>query len=399
MTSLAVEQQLILASVRGAFGQDPPPVDQRVDWGRVLKLAEDQGLAALVHRGLTTLGVKVPHSVRAALRARHAQAALTTKLRLEPTLHSALATLKSLGLEPIVLKGAALAYLVYPSAAHRTLIDIDLLLPSDEIDRAGRGLVDVGFATASASLQGGHHHLPPYVLPQAQIAVELHHHLLPRPNPYAIGMDQLRDRSQFRDIAGIQARVLAPADTLHHVCIHLAYGHRYGWFPLRSLVDVLAISTHAGLDWDVFVSDVQSSRTSGAVYWPLRLSRQWLGAPIPEPVLAHLAPPQSTRRLIEPVLESAYILDNRAPPGWGTEVLYNLLRELSLHAGCSVPEQADAVCRSLFPSPEAISHLPPRLTRSRLRYAAYLGGPARVARGVVALCRLLAQLPRAVEPR
>jgi hypothetical protein len=399
MTRLTPEQQFVLASMTRVFGQDKPGAEPRVDWEQVLTLAENQGLAALVYLSLAGLSDQPPDKIRTSLRAQHAQAALFTKLRFEPTLRCALETLDRLGLEPLVLKGAALGYLVYPRPSHRTLVDIDLLLPSQEIECAGRGLVDAGFRIASVSLQDGHHHLPPFYLPDHQVALELHHHVLPQPNPFKIDLEQLMARSQFGQVAGIQTRVLSPEDALHHICVHLSYGHRYRWFPLRSLVDILALSTRMAdaLDWDVFEKAVWSSRTSGAVYWPLRLSRQWLGAPIPDPVLASLAPPPDIRRLLEPVLESSYTLDNQAPAGWGTDVLYNLLRELSLHAGCSVREQVEAVRRGLFPAPDGISHLPPQLTRSRLRYAAYLGGPGRVARGVVAVCRLLAQLPKAVE--
>lgn len=233
------------------------------------------------------------------------------------------------------------------------------------------------------------------VTPNRQCVIELHHHILSEENPYAIDMDGMWRRAQYHDVAGAQVRVLAPADMLIHVCIHAAFGHRYEFFPLRTLVDVLGLtsSSRLSLDWDVVLDSVRATRSAGGVYWPLRLSRHWLGAPVPDRVLAALAPPAPMRRLMEPVLESSYVLDGQAPPEWGAKVLYRLLREISLYGGCSAPQQMGAAVRGLFPATDDITHLAPDVTQSRLRYAAALWNPPRLARGAMALGRHLARLP------
>jgi hypothetical protein len=177
--------------------------------------------------------------------------------------------------------------------------------------------------------------------------------------------------------------------------VHLAYGHRYQWFSLRTLTDILALTSGPEpVDWDLLIEIVRQSGTSGSVYWPLRLGHVWLGAPIPEFVLTRLAPPRLMRRPIHRVMESPYFLDGQAPDGLGASVLYNLVRELSLHVGCSVREQLAAARRCLFPSPDAVAHLPEAVSQSPLRYAAYLVDPRRVARGLMAAWRLMVGLPQ-----
>jgi hypothetical protein len=175
--------------------------------------------------------------------------------------------------------------------------------------------------------------------------------------------------------------------------VHLAYGHRYRWYPLRTLTDILALTSRGSdpVDWDVLLDTAKRTRTAGAIYWPLRLGQRWLDAPVPEHVLTRLAPPAATRRLIERVLETSYVLDDRTPPEWGANVLYNLVRELSLYGGCSGSAQAGAVITTLFPPRHAIRHLSEDVTRSHLRYAAHWWNPPRLVRGMVAFSRLVAQ--------
>jgi hypothetical protein len=184
------------------------------------------------------------------------------------------------------------------------------------------------------------------------------------------------------------ARVLASADALFHACIHLAFGHRYQWFPMRTLVDILAMSVWSDLDWDLLVGTTLESRAAGAVYWPLRLSRDWLGARVPRQVLRRLQPGSHLMRIIKPVIQSTYALDGAAPSA-AANVLYNAIRELSLFTGCSTKVQLAAVLRALFPTPNGVGHLSSDLTRSHWRFWAYLCRPQRLARGAWAIGQFL----------
>src|SRR5436309_36994 len=81
----------------------------------------------------------------------------------------------------------------------------------------------------------------------------------------------LRARSRATRIAETPARVLAPVDALLLTCVHLAYAHRYRWFALRGLADVLVLAAgRAGeLDWRRFVVATGDAGADGAAYWPL----------------------------------------------------------------------------------------------------------------------------------
>jgi hypothetical protein len=345
--SLALEQRIIVDSIRRAV--DPACSVSRglpVDWEAALELAWGQGLAPLVYSGLSSTDLPVPDGVQAVLRAGYQGASVRTEVWVEPTLRRALEALGAAGLEPVVLKGCALAYLAYPEPAHRTLSDVDLLLPPDQLGRASDVLLGLGFWLDGADPQPTHH-LRPHHAPGGWPSVELHHHVLPEPNPYAIDAAQLSARSLVERVAGVEARVLAPTDALLLACVHLSFAHRYRWFPLRNLTDILAITTRwtDGLDWASFLETVRHARAAGAVYWPLRFAARWLRAPIPEHVLSGLAPPAAIRELMAAVAEPRYVMNDQVPMKRGRGLLYSPLVELSLRGGCPPSEQVGFMLR------------------------------------------------------
>ncbi len=400
MAKLSPEQRVIMAAIARAFGRELGAVDDRLDqasviWQIVLDLAARGGLGPIVYAGLQSLDRSVPEAFRSQLRMGYLGSVARTEAFLEPTLRRLLEELGTVGVEPIVLKGAALAYTAYPDPVWRTMGDIDLLLPHGELERAKDVLRELGYLTQGADAEPDHHHLLPRYAPDWRLGVELHHHLLPESNPYLLSLEDCWSRRRTVEIAGVRSDILASVDALHFACLHMGYAHRYRWFPLRSLTDILAITTSYGqdLDWDLFVSLVRRSQTAGSVYWPLLLGRNWLEAPIPEAVLSSLAPTPLMRRLIGTIAEPAPFIDGQLGEQRGGEVLYNLLLNLSFYQGCSGLQQTKSVLSSLFPSPEAVGHLPVELTGSRLRYAAYLARPDRMARGIMAFGRLLVRLP------
>ncbi|MHB1414174.1 MAG: nucleotidyltransferase domain-containing protein, partial [Chloroflexota bacterium] len=361
--NLSPEQQMVITCLRRSLGQvdsskADSPGEVRLDWREVSDLLLSQGLAPLAYPSLAALDSAVPDAVRANLRASYLAAAVREEVWLEPLLRRTLDALQGEGLEPIVLKGAALAYTAYPKPFLRTMGDIDLLLPREQVARASQTLQKIGLRANDVGPRTDHH-LPMHYMSAGQLGVELHYDVLPASNPFAVNVEDLRSRSQAATLAHVSARVLSPADALHLACVHMSYAHRYRALPLRTLTDIMAITTsyRGKLDWDLFLAAAKSSRTAGAVYWPLVLSQAWLGAPVPESVLSEMAPSPVMRRLVGAVAEPRYILEGRAPASPGSDVLYSMLLNLSLYSGCAAAEQARVVWQGLFPSPQAVGHL------------------------------------------
>jgi hypothetical protein len=384
----------VAEAVRRAFGLwsaevRPSAVD---DWSSLLDLVFREGLAPIVHAGTAGSGWELPVDVAARLRAGHAANRVRSQVWIEPTLQRALGALAAANVEPIVVKGAALAYTAYRDPAHRTLSDVDLLLDPGDLDLASRALRQAGFC-ARGSDPMATHHARPYYWGDGQIGVELHRDVLPRPNPYLVDLPAMRARARSARLGGVRARVLAPEDALHLACVHVAYAHHYEWFPLRALVDILAIVDRSAeqVDWDSFVRGVSAARTAGAVHWPLWLARSWLGAAIPTDTTEALAPPRVLGRLVGQALRPASLLEERRLPGPGGDVLFRVLVDASLRAGCPAGVQLGSAARGLFPPPQRVGHLPADVRMSPVRYAAFLARPRRLARGVLQFNRVLVQ--------
>ncbi|HEY3111773.1 MAG TPA: nucleotidyltransferase family protein [Chloroflexota bacterium] len=395
MTAPPAELQLILSCVQRAAnpgGAAPPGSPERTAavWRRAVPLAGRAGLAPIAFAGGGAWLDEAPADVADALRWHHVASGLRHERSVAPTLRRALGALASAGLVPIVLKGAALAYTAYPEPAQRTLSDVDLLLSDDQLPRASEVLREAGFWTRDGDSRPDHH-LQPCYLGDGRVGVELHGQLLPDHSPYRLPLNALRARSRAVTIADAPARVLAPADALLLTCVHLAYAHRYRWFALRTLADVLVLAAGRAseLDWDLLTRTTEAAGAGGAVYWPLRLAREWVGAPVPGTVLAALEPSRPLRNALAPIV-AARTCSTGPPTDLGGDGVEQLLLDLSLREGCSASERLRALGRGLFPPSSHLGHLPAEVAGSRLRYAAYLGRPSRAARGLQAVGRLVA---------
>jgi hypothetical protein len=158
---------------------------------------------------------------------------------------------------------------------------------------------------------------------------------------------------------------------------------------LRSLADVLVLSHSGEVDWLDLVVRVRRARMDGAIAWPLVLARAWFGAPIPTGVIQMLARPHPFRRMIRSVMHSGYILDRSTVPDDGSRVLFDLMLDLSIHAGCSPIKQGEVLLKSLFPPTHGVTHLPPEVLASPALYVRELTRMKRLRRGLSAIQRLI----------
>ncbi len=125
----------LAAVMRGAEpGAEPP--NEAV----LLDTARTEGVLALCHDRLrrSPRWTQYPETLRAALTQHAYQEAAVEMLR-AAELRDVLAALAQAGLPVLLLKGAALAYTLYPEPHLRSRCDTDLLLPSrEDAERAGR---------------------------------------------------------------------------------------------------------------------------------------------------------------------------------------------------------------------------------------------------------------------
>lgn len=400
LTTYPPEHDIVFSAIRRAMSPDVStgpscgPTSDSPAWDAVANLAVQQGVAPLVYSGLKSLPVEVPAGIAQVLRLSAVDAVVRTRPSLEMTLRRSLSALNAASVRPIVLKGAYLAHTVYPDPALRTLNDVDILVLKSDLGRASQALRSDGFLvndTFEGLFPKVEHHLPPHYLVRSRVAVELHHLLLSEPHPFTIDTDAIRRRARPSLLAGVEALVPDPSDALHHACVHLAFAHRYEVAPLRGLTDIRALIQAHGrsIDWDFFVETVRDSRTAGAVYWPLLMSRGWLGAEVPQVVLDRLRPPPPLGHLLAPFATSTFIHQERGVTDRQNEALLGVLRDVSLRGGCPVWTQLAALWTAVFRPSSDVGHLPVAVSGHRFRYAAHLLNPRRFWRGVSTGLRLV----------
>lgn len=238
--------------VTAALPQALAVIDPRID---LVQRAEEHGLAPLVLAHLRAAKVIVPAEVNVALFARQVQHVRAAVVRTR-VVGDVVRVLARAEIPVLVLKGAALAALVYGDSAHRPMRDVDLLLRRADARRAFDELKRAGFSPKPADASAYHHHLPALVKVEDDVSVviELHHELLTRA-PFAtpVEYDTVAASAQAFSWAGQTMRTLGREDMLWHVYAHAFDRSRVpAGLRLISIADLVhAIEAWADeLDWD-----------------------------------------------------------------------------------------------------------------------------------------------------
>ena len=330
---------------------------QRWDW--LAERAEAHGLTPLVYTHLQAADVALPLSVQDELRGYYLQHAHASRVR-TTVLTDILTAFQARAIEVLLLKGAALAYLVYPQPALRPMRDIDLLVPAETALRAQAVLQELGFTAAATSLPVDHHHLPACerVVDGQLVSVEVHSALDPgyltgAPSTHA----DLAPAAHPFTLDGRPAATLSREDMLGHIYRHTFLIHwRYEWPRLVGVADLVSLVEAWGnqLDWD-------------------RLRSRYPAAYRSLPVLNQFTPwSDKTRQRLGIV----------SPPGQddiGEALIHWPLSPVGAHEGLTAPH---VVWARLFPPPLWLrlthGYGPSRLDlwRARLAHLRWLGSRA-----------------------
>ncbi len=246
-----------------------------------------QGLAAYAFHQLHATGAlsELPLELQAALRGRYYTATGDAELHTRE-LAEVLDILARRGITPIVFKGAALAFTVYPDPACRPMGDLDLWLSDDEMPHAQAALEAAGYRQHVKDAR-------PLAL-QAQRAgeiqlvgrqagrglVELHWGIFAGEwlrRAAAVDSAGPRERAIPVTLAGQAARTLAPEDAIIQLAVHLAVNHQMAYPGVRGLLDVALVAAHNPVDWDAVVHRARAWRVAVATWLVLSLTAELFG--------------------------------------------------------------------------------------------------------------------------
>ena len=291
--------------------------------------AEQHGMEPLVLAHIERTGLTIPADLRARLRARRTQHAHAAAVRAR-VVSGVFGAMAHAGAPFLVLKGAALAHLVYGDTRLRPMRDVDLLIRKADAGRALDVLGRCGFRPGGAVVPSCHHHMQGMARTTqgATVTIELHHELMVRtPFVESRGYDEVIRRSQPFDWAGVTYRTLGCEDMLWHVYAHAFVINtlRPGAIRLLSVAD-LAHATEAWIDrieWD------RVRRQYGRLLRALHVLNDLVPwSPHVAEVLREHARPATTVRAYpidsNPDWSSALIPDVLWPPEWWFRMRYGV---------------------------------------------------------------------------
>jgi hypothetical protein len=324
--TLTIEDGLILACAR----TDPDVqhirdlVERGPDWQGILRKAERWGLAALVYTNLRQAARpgQVPIEITEHLRHLSRRDTAYGVARRE-VLRAILVRFSEAGVPVIVLEGAALAALVYPSPTLRPMGDIDLLV--HESDRDGVDAVLTHLGPERCSRLHIQHHISGPGGPAARPAAGLR-----------IPIEDIWERARPAQIESVATLVLSHEDLLLQLALDLAtrlsepdgsVGH------VRTLCDIGETCRRYGsaVDWSRLLTRAAAYDVAKQLYYPLRLARDLVGAGVPSGALTDLR--ASFRQLplegrfIAGVARKAILSDDRlgGPPPTSSDLAAHLL--------------------------------------------------------------------------
>jgi hypothetical protein len=306
--SRSPEWAFLLASAKTSLtGEDSRRVEQELvhpslDWAYMGERACQHGIASLVYHNLRRMaGPGMPlQEVLDALKEEYYRTAMRNTL-LYRELREVLNTLKEKGIEVIILKGAALAEIVYHNRTLRPMGDIDLLIRKEELAGVEDWLSRLGYCLYKSrnekELLAEHHYHWVFTKREAT-PIEIHWNLRHAEGPLRIDVDGLWKRAVPATVAEVETLVLCPEDLLLHLCLHTCR-HQLAW--LRPFCDIAETVREFGevIDWEQVRTRAFQWRINKYVYLTLRLTKELLGAGVPESVLESLKPADCDARLLD----------------------------------------------------------------------------------------------------
>ena len=286
-------------------------------WDSLVRLSAQHGVASLVLPLLKELSEdgRIPNHAVSELR-KFALYDTARSMRLRSALGEMLKALQDAGVRVIVLKGVALATLVYPYPNVRPSQDIDLLCSEEDYRKVRDSLVSLGYETdADPTLPTRRADHEGYFdrhffNPDGLVHVELHVDSLKlgvKPRHSA----SIRLRARHIEIEDVPALALGPEDQVLTLSVHL---HRHGFNRLIWFKDLdLLIRRYADeLDWGMVTGEGKAEGAQASLWYTLRFLRKMFDTPIPENVMANLRPNPLIRWAFAKIWPESQVLNLRS---------------------------------------------------------------------------------------
>ncbi|MGH6689196.1 MAG: nucleotidyltransferase domain-containing protein [Gammaproteobacteria bacterium] len=223
----------------------------RVDWSRLLALADRHGVLPLVSHHLTqSVAAAVPSAIGEELLTR-TRAIAGRNLLMTSELIRVVRRLEACGIPALPYKGPVLAMTAYERLGLRSFDDLDLLIPPSRVRESIRIMIEDGYhpvyrltpAQEAAYLRTQCE----YIVERDDVRVELHWQIVPRYFGWPFDGDRLRSRATSTSLAGATLRTMSLEDLVLVLCAH---GSKHCWDRLEWVASLAEIvRRYPAIDW------------------------------------------------------------------------------------------------------------------------------------------------------
>jgi hypothetical protein len=208
----------------------------------------------------------------------------------------------SAGLRLAVLKGAALAGPIYGDVTLRSMRDIDVLVPKDQLAPAEQLLLEIGYTQENPApidlCCAVNLHIAPFTRDDGT-DVDVHWTIEQPTSPFPIDPAQLWEHVRSAELAGRTATILGDAHQLLHLCLHMSYHHGFE-VTLQPVCDIAWLVAARGevLDWEEVAGWAEAWEVGRLVGMCLAVANDLLQAGVPARVLVRLLPGELDRKMV-----------------------------------------------------------------------------------------------------
>lgn len=232
----------------------------RLEWEVVANIASNHSIVQalypeIIERKLEDL---MPNDFMSHIHQMHALNCKRNEM-MRKQLIDAVLVINNLGIKPLLMKGAAQLLLdTFSNISDRLMVDLDILLPSDEIKRVSNQLIATGYKFSGDHMDfvHTHHHYPPLIKQGECAMIELHRdlmfheqqHVFPTEHAWANTIDVALPNMA-------EANVLVPAYRIFHSFLHLYVVdklYHLGHVEIRYLHELARTQFiySSNIDWD-----------------------------------------------------------------------------------------------------------------------------------------------------
>lgn len=259
---------------------------QALDWNEVLAVASELMVGPALWCAVYDSPSPIPAAVGEQLRQQYLLN-IVRNLHFERTLSEAVQALNLSGVLPLLFKGALeLAARTPGEVAGRLMVDLDLLVPGDQMPDARRALEGLGYKAPPRKTFADLHELP-LVRDDSPGPIELHLALGSRPVAAVLPTAEAWEQSSEISVGDGRARALSPSHQVLHNVLHSAVqdgNHVMGGLPLRQLLILSRlVETHgASIDWNMIGRRMEEHKLARHLRDHLWLAHRFAGMELPD---------------------------------------------------------------------------------------------------------------------